>query len=145
MTWDVLDWLREQTSLPLWIKGVLRGDDAKRAVDGGIAGIIVSNHGGRQLDTAIAGIDALPDVVAAVNGQCEILMDGGVRRGVDVVKAIALGANGVLLGRPPLWGLAVNGEKGVSAVLEMVQNEFENALALCGCPTVADIDRSLVV
>ncbi len=144
LSWDDVRWLQEQTRLPVWLKGILRDDDARRAVDAGVQGIIVSNHGGRQLDTAIATIDALPAIADAVGDQIEILMDGGVRRGVDVVKALALGAQAVLIGRPPLWGLAVGGGAGVAHVLEMLRFEIENALYLCGCATIADVDRSLV-
>lgn len=144
LSWDDVRWLRDQTRLPVWIKGILRADDARCAVDAGVAGIIISNHGGRQLDTAIASIDALPAIADVVSGQIEILLDSGVRRGVDVVKGIALGASGVLIGRPPLWGLAVNGEAGVTHVLELLRAEIENALYLCGCASIADIDRSLV-
>ena len=144
LTWDDVRWLRARTRLPVWLKGILRDDDARQAVDAGVAGIIVSNHGGRQLDTAIASIDALPSIAEAVAGQVEILLDGGIRRGVDAVKALALGANGVLLGRPPLWGLAVDGEAGVSHLLGLLRAEIENALFLCGCASPAKIDRSLL-
>ena len=144
LTWNDLRWLRSITKLPLVIKGVLRADDARRAVDCGIDGIIVSNHGGRQLDTAIASLDALPDVVSAVGDQTTVLMDGGIRRGVDVVKALALGAKAVLVARPTLWGLAVDGEAGASNVLALLRAEFENAMALCGCPTVDSITRDFI-
>ncbi len=127
------------------MKGVLRPDDAVRAVDAGVAAIVVSNHGGRQLDTAIAGIDALPAVAQAVGDRCEVLVDGGVRRGVDVVKALALGARAVLVGRPLLWGLAVAGEPGVADVLNMLRAEVENALALCGAPSPRDLPPNLVI
>ncbi|NWF67664.1 MAG: alpha-hydroxy-acid oxidizing protein [Chloroflexi bacterium] len=137
--WHDLDWLRGLTKMPLLVKGILRGDDAKRALDHGAAGMIVSNHGGRQLDTAITGIEALPEVVAAVGGSAAVLMDGGVRRGTDILKALALGAQGVLLGRPVLWGLAVDGEVGVGQVLDLLLAEFELALALCGCASLAEV------
>lgn len=144
LTWEDFGWLCEIANVPVWIKGVLRGDDALKAVKHGAAGIIVSNHGGRQLDTTIAPLDALPEIVAAVGDQVDMLMDGGVRRGVDVIKALALGAKAVLLGRAPLWGLAVNGEEGATDVLALLRAEIENAMVLCGCPSVNDIDQSLL-
>ncbi len=144
LSWRDLDWLRSLTRLPLVIKGIVRPDDALRAVDAGVDAIVVSNHGGRQLDTAPATIDVLPAIADAVNGRVEIYMDGGVRRGTDVVKAIALGARAVLVGRPVLWGLAVNGARGVADVLAMLRSELERAMALCGCPSVRDISRDLV-
>ncbi|MFN8371939.1 MAG: alpha-hydroxy acid oxidase [Anaerolineae bacterium] len=144
LTWDDIGWLRSLTNMPLLVKGILRGDDAKRAVDHGAAGIVVSNHGGRQLDTAVAGIDALPEVVAAVNGAVDVLVDGGIRRGTDILKALALGAKGALLGRPVLWGLTVNGEAGVGQVLEMLLAEFELAMALSGCNSIAEITPDLL-
>lgn len=144
LTWADIGWLQSITSLPIWVKGILRADDARQAVEAGVAGIIVSNHGGRQLDTAIATIDALPDVVEAVGSQVDVLMDGGVRRGTDIIKAMALGAKAVLLGRGPLWGLAVNGEAGARHVLELLRDELSNGMAQCGCPTVADIGPDLV-
>jgi 4-hydroxymandelate oxidase len=123
----------------------LRGDDAKRAVHYGVAGIIVSNHGGRQLDTAVTGIDALPEVVTAVGTYIDVLVDGGIRRGTDIVKALALGARAILVGRPVLWGLAVAGQEGVERVLAILQRELDIALALCGCASVADIGPDLLV
>ena len=145
LSWKDIDWLASKTRLPIWIKGVLRGDDAAVALDHGVEGIMVSNHGGRQLDTAIAPIDALPDVVEAVDGRCEVLVDGGVRRGTDVIKALARGARAVMLGRPVLWGLAVNGEEGVADVLEKLRLELENGMMQCGCRTLEDIGPDLVV
>ncbi len=145
LTWDDLTWLRSITPLPVWVKGILRGDDAKRAVDYGVAGIIVSNHGGRQLDTAVTGIDALPEIVAAVGTHIEVLVDGGIRRGTDIVKALALGARAILVGRPLLWGLAVAGQEGVERVLAILQRELDTTLALCGCPSVADIGPDLII
>ena len=124
---------------------MLGGDDAQRAIESGADGIVVSNHGGRQLDGAVATIDALPDVAARVAGRIPVLLDGGVRRGTDVVKALALGAAAVLIGRPYLWGLAAAGEAGVRRVLDLLRDEFELALALCGCRAVSAISRSLVV
>lgn len=144
VTWKDLAWTRSFCSLPLLIKGVVRGDDAKRAVEEGIDGIWVSNHGGRQLDTAVTGIDALPEVVAAVGPHFEVLVDGGIRRGTDIVKALALGARAVLVGRPVLWGLAVAGQDGVEQVLAILKRELDNAMALCGCPSLADIGPDLI-
>ncbi|MGA7936665.1 MAG: alpha-hydroxy acid oxidase [Kovacikia sp.] len=143
LTWTDLEWLQSLSPLPLVLKGILRGDDAVRAVEYGAQGIIVSNHGGRQLDGAISSIEALPEIVAAVNGRAEVLVDGGIRRGTDVLKALALGANAVLVGRPILWGLAVAGSAGVQHVLEILQNEFDLAMALSGCASLQDIDSSL--
>jgi 4-hydroxymandelate oxidase len=144
LTWRDLEWLRGQTHLPVLVKGVVRGDDARLAVQHGAAGVIVSNHGGRQLDTAPATIEVLPRVVAAVEGAVPVLVDGGVRRGTDVVKALARGARAVLVGRPVLWGLAAGGEEGAVAVLEMLKAEFDLAMALCGARRVADIEPSLL-
>ena len=145
LTWADIDWLRSLTRLPVLVKGILRADDAARAVEHGVAGVVVSNHGGRQLDTAIAAVDALPEVVAAVDGRADVLLDGGVRRGIDILKALALGARAVLVGRPVLWGLAVDGEAGVERVLRMLREEFDLAMALCGCPSVDSIGRDLLV
>jgi 4-hydroxymandelate oxidase len=144
LTWESVDWLRGLTSLPLVIKGVLTGDDARLAVDHGAAGIIVSNHGGRQLDGAVATIDALPDVVEAVDGRVPVLLDGGIRRGTDVFKALALGAAAVGIGRAYLWGLAADGETGVRRVLDMLRAELEMTMVLAGCPTVAAIEQRFV-
>ena len=139
LTWESVEWLRSVTSLPILIKGILTGEDAALALAHGAAGVVVSNHGGRQLDTAIATIDALSEVVRAVAGRGPVLMDGGIRRGTDVFKALALGAQAVLVGRAYLWGLAADGEAGVSRVLDMLQKELELTMALAGCPTVAAI------
>jgi isopentenyl diphosphate isomerase/L-lactate dehydrogenase-like FMN-dependent dehydrogenase len=144
LTWESVEWLCAETSLPVLIKGVLAGPDGALAMQHGAAGVIVSNHGGRQLDGAIATIDALPAVVDAVAGRGPVLMDGGVRRGTDVLKAIALGATAVQIGRPYLWGLAADGEAGVRRVLEMLQAEFTLAMALAGCRNVDEISRDLV-
>jgi 4-hydroxymandelate oxidase len=144
LTWKDITWLRELTKMPVLVKGVLRDDDAKRAIDYGAAGIVVSNHGGRQLDGAVATMDALPEIVEAVNGAVDILVDGGVRRGTDILKAIALGAKGVLLGRPVLWGLALGGEAGVVEVLDMLLSEFDLAMALCGCNSIDEITPDLI-
>ncbi|MBD2541602.1 alpha-hydroxy acid oxidase [Coleofasciculus sp. FACHB-SPT36] len=145
LTWKDLEWLQSLSPLPLVVKGILRGDDALRAVEHGAKAVIVSNHGGRQLDGAIATIDALSEVVAAVGDTAEVLVDGGIRRGTDVLKALALGAKAVLLGRPVLWGLAVGGEAGVGHVLELLRDELDLAIALSGCAKLQDIDPSLVV
>ncbi len=144
ISWRDVEWLQGVSKLPLIIKGIVRADDARRAVEMGVRGLIVSNHGGRQLDTSPATIDALPHVVRAVSGKVEVLVDGGVRRGIDVVKALALGARAVLVGRPVLWGLAVDGEAGVERVLEILRAELGNALGLCGYSSVADVDASLL-
>lgn len=134
--WDTLDWLVESTSLPVVLKGVVRPDDALRAADHGAAAIVVSNHGGRQLDTSPATISVLPRVAQAVGSSLEVYVDGGVRRGSDVVKALALGARGVLVGRPVLWGLAWDGARGVSRVLDMLRHELRLAMALCGAQRI---------
>jgi len=144
LTWESLLWLRSITSLPILLKGILTAEDAVLAVEHGVDGIVVTNHGGRQLDTAIPSIEALPEVVEAVAGRCEVYLDGGIRRGTDVLKALALGARAVLVGRPVLWGLAVNGAEGVRHVLELLRNELELDMALAGRPTLDSIDRSLV-
>jgi 4-hydroxymandelate oxidase len=144
LSWRDLEWLRGITRLPLIIKGIVRPDDARRAVAAGAAGVVVSNHGGRQLDTAPATIQVLPHIADAVGDRAEVLLDGGVRRGTDVVKALALGARAVLLGRPILWGLAVDGQAGVERVLATVREELDRAMALCGCPRLDAISRDLV-
>ena len=144
LTWDSIAWLRGVTSLPIVIKGILTAEDAQLAAEHGVDGIVVSNHGGRQLDTALPAIEALPEVVEAVAGRCEVYMDGGIRRGTDVLKALALGARAVLLGRPVLWGLAANGAAGVRHVLEMLRDELELAMVLSGRPTLVSINRTLV-
>src|SRR2546421_3038803 len=144
ITWEDLDWLRSLTSLPIILKGILTAEDALLAVEHGIDGLVVSNHGGRQLDSVQASIEALPEVVEAAGGRCEIYLDGGIRRGTDILKALALGARAVLIGRPILWGLAANGLEGVSHVLELLRAELELAMSLAGCPTLSIIDRSLL-
>ncbi|MEJ7600815.1 MAG: alpha-hydroxy acid oxidase [Kofleriaceae bacterium] len=144
LSWDAIAWLRSITKLPLLVKGIVRADDAVRAIEHGAAGIVVSNHGGRQLDASPATIDVLARIADAVAGRGEILLDGGVRRGTDVVKALALGARAVLLGRPILWGLAAAGRTGVAGVLEALRRELDLAFALCGCPDVASVTRDLV-
>jgi 4-hydroxymandelate oxidase len=144
LTWKDLAWLRSVSKLPLVLKGIVRADDARRAVDAGVDAIVVSNHGGRQLDTSPATIDALPRVTDAVAGRCEVFVDGGVRRGTDVLKALAFGARAVLLGRPVLWGLAIDGRAGVENVLDVLRREIDLAMALAGCATVGDVTRDLV-
>jgi isopentenyl diphosphate isomerase/L-lactate dehydrogenase-like FMN-dependent dehydrogenase len=143
-TWQDLDWLRSLSPLPIILKGILTAEDALLAVKYGVEGIIVSNHGGRQLDGVLASIEALPEIVEVVGQHCEIYMDGGIRRGTDILKALALGARAVLVGRPILWGLAVEGKEGAQHVLEILQAELELAMALAGRPTLTSIDRSLV-
>jgi 4-hydroxymandelate oxidase len=136
---DDLDWLCGCTQLPVVVKGVCRGDDARQCVEHGAKAVVVSNHGGRQLDTAPATCEVLPHVAEAVGDNCEVYVDGGIRRGSDVLKAIALGARAVLVGRPILWGLTVNGEQGAAHVLEILRRELDEAMLLCGCTTLADI------
>ncbi|GCC33195.1 2-Hydroxyacid oxidase 1 isoform X1 [Chiloscyllium punctatum] len=142
--WEDIDWLRELTKLPIVLKGILRADDAREAAKHGIDGILVSNHGARQLDCVPATIDVLAEITDAVGGKVEVFLDGGVRKGSDVLKALALGAKAVFVGRPILWGLAYQGEEGVCDVLQMLKDEFKLALALAGCRSVKEIDKSLV-
>ena len=145
LSWDDVGWIRERApGLPFVVKGVLTAEDAGLAVNAGADAIIVSNHGGRQLDWSPAGLTALPEVVDAVAGRVPVLMDGGVRRGTDVLKALAQGAAAVLVGRPLVWGLAVAGEDGVADVLRILRAEFENAMTLTGCRTVGEITPALV-
>lgn len=144
VTFADLEWACAECRLPLVVKGILNPRDAVAAVEAGAAGVIVSNHGGRQLDGSIATADALPAVVDAVAGRVPVLVDGGIRSGADVVKALAIGASGVLVVRPVIWGLVVHGAPGVEAVLNELAAEMAHAMALCGARTVADIDRSLV-
>ncbi len=144
-TWADLEWLQAQTKLPVVVKGILSAHDARRAVEAGAAGLIVSNHGGRTLDTLPATIEALPAVVEAVAKRVPVLMDGGIRRGTDVLKALALGASAVLIGRPVVYGLAASGAYGVAHVLRLLRDEFECAMALSGCRTLADIGPDLIL
>jgi isopentenyl diphosphate isomerase/L-lactate dehydrogenase-like FMN-dependent dehydrogenase len=144
LTWRDVEWVAERTQLPVLVKGVLTAEDAVLAVEHGSAGVIVSNHGGRQLDGVAAALDALPEVVDGVAGHIPVLMDGGVRRGVDVLKALALGAQAVLVGRAPLYGLAAAGEEGVREVLELLHDELRRALLLLGCASAAQVTRSHV-
>jgi isopentenyl diphosphate isomerase/L-lactate dehydrogenase-like FMN-dependent dehydrogenase len=144
VTWADLRWIRDCWRGPVVIKGVLTGDDARRAIDAGAAAISVSNHGGRQLDGVPASLRALPEVVAAVNGQVEVWMDGGIRRGTDIVKALCLGARAVLCGRAYAYGLAVSGEAGIARAIEILRADLERTLRLLGCPSTAALDQSSV-
>lgn len=139
LTWSDIGRLAERSELPVIVKGVLSGDDARLAADHGAAGVVVSNHGGRQLDTVLAGAEALPAIVDAVGDRIEVLVDGGVRRGTDVLKALALGACAVMVGRPLIWGLAVGGEAGARATLDLLVAEFDVALALAGVPRASGL------
>ena len=142
VTWADLRWIRELWKGPIIVKGVLTGDDARQAIDAGAAAISVSNHGGRQLDGVPASLRALPEVVEAVNGRIEVLMDGGIRRGTDIVKALCLGARAVLCGRAYAYGLAAAGEAGVERAIEILRTDLDRTLRLLGCPSVAELDRS---
>lgn len=144
LSWRDVEWLRGRTKLPIVIKGLLSVEDALMAADHGAAGIVVSNHGGRQLDGAPATLDVLPEIADAVGGRLEIYLDGGVRRGADILKAVALGARAVCIGRPYIWGLAADGAKGVQRVIEMLRYEFDMALGLTGKRSVAELDRSVI-
>lgn len=144
LSWRDVEWLRGLSTLPVVLKGIVRPDDALRAIDVGAAGIVVSNHGARQLDGAPATLDVLPRIADAVAGRIPVLVDGGVRWGTDVLKALALGARAVMIGRPVLWGLAVGGAEGVRTVLEIFREELSTAMALAGCSSLETIDRSLV-
>src|SRR4051794_2956072 len=145
LTWDDLPFLRERTKLPIVLKGILHADDARRAIDAGMDGILVSNHGGRQVDGAIATIDALPAIVDAVDGHVPVLLDSGVRGGADMFKALALGATAVCIGRPYLWGLAVAGEAGVREVIRNLVADFDLTMGLAGCRSVAEIGPDALV
>ncbi|XP_054051577.1 2-Hydroxyacid oxidase 1 [Rissa tridactyla] len=144
VNWEDIKWLRGLTSLPIVAKGILRADDAKEAVKIGVNGILVSNHGARQLDGVPATIDVLPEIVEAVEGKVEVFLDGGVRKGTDVLKALALGAKAVFIGRPLIWGLVYQGEEGAKEVLQMLKEEFRLAMALTGCRRVGEIGRTLI-
>jgi len=144
LSWADVDWLAAQTRLPVIVKGLVRPDDALRALDHGARAMVVSNHGGRQLDTAPATATVLPRVADAVGGAAEIYVDGGIRRGTDVIKALALGARAVLVGRPMLYGLALHGAAGATMVMDMLRAELLEGMALCGCPDLASITRDLV-
>jgi L-lactate dehydrogenase (cytochrome) len=142
--WDDLRWIHDVWRGPVIVKGVLTGEDARRAIDEGAVAVVVSNHGGRQLDGVQATLRALPEIVAAVNGQIEVLMDGGIRRGADIVKALCLGARAVLCGRAYAYGLAAAGEAGVARALEILRTDLERTMRLLGCPSIAQLDRSYI-
>jgi L-lactate dehydrogenase (cytochrome) len=144
VTWEDLRWIKKVWTGPIMVKGVLTGEDAKRAVDEGAAALVVSNHGGRQLDSVSATIRALPEVVAAVNGRIEVLMDGGIRRGADIVKAICLGARGVLIGRAYAYGLGAAGHAGVVRALQILRADLERTLRLLGCASITELNSSYV-
>jgi len=144
LSWSDLEELASKSSVPILVKGVVTAEDAVLAVEHGAEGVVVSNHGGRQLDRCIATADALAEIVDAVEGRGAVLVDGGIRRGVDIAIALALGADAALVGRPVLWGLAVDGEAGARRVLEMLRDELELALALCGCSEPAELGRAHV-
>jgi 4-hydroxymandelate oxidase len=144
LTWRTVEEIRSWSSMPLVLKGILHPDDARRAVDAGAAAVVVSTHGGRQVDRVIATPDALPAIVTAVDGACEVWVDGGIRRGLDVIVALALGATGVLVGRPFYWALAVAGRDGVKHAASLLRNELALALPLLGCSSLSEIDASLL-
>jgi 4-hydroxymandelate oxidase len=144
LNWKDIEWLRRVSDLPLIVKGIVHPEDARLATELDVAGVFVSNHGGRQLDTALTTIEALPDVVEVVDGRATVLLDGGIRRGTDIIKAIALGADAVAVGRAPLWGLAVDGEAGVGGVLAILRDELDLAMALCGCTSIDEITADLI-
>ncbi|MCA1833610.1 MAG: alpha-hydroxy acid oxidase [Actinomycetota bacterium] len=144
LSWDDVTWIQSLSPVPVILKGIVRGDDAAQAVEAGVGAVWVSNHGGRQLDTSIPTADALPDVVASVAHRVPVIVDGGVRRGTDVLKALALGADAVAVGRPALWGLASGGEDGVRRVIEMLRDELSLAMALAGCRSLSEIDAGLI-
>ncbi|PZC48691.1 MAG: 4-hydroxymandelate oxidase [Chloroflexi bacterium] len=143
-TWKDIQWLKSETELPLVAKGIMTAEDAALCAQHGIEGLIVSNHGARNVDNTLATIEVLPEIVEACQGKLEVFVDGGIRRGADVVKALALGAKAVLIGRPIFWGLAADGEEGLHRILEILKEEMEITLALCGRPTIGSIDASLV-
>lgn len=145
ITWKDIKWLQQLTHLPIILKGILTAEDAELARESGCAGVIVSNHGGRQLDTAPATIEALPEIVAAVGKDLVVMLDGGIMQGNDIFKALALGAKTVFIGRPALWGLATNGQAGVEQLLSLMKDDFEITMKLTGCPTLADIKSTMVV
>lgn len=145
LCWDDIRWLQSITNLPIVVKGILTAEDAIKAVSLRVKGIMVSNHGARQIDTCPATIEVLPEIAKAVGGKCDIYLDGGIRCGIDIFKAVALGAKMVFIGRPALWGLAHSGEEGVKKVLDILITEFKDSCALAGCPTVEDIRNNKVV
>jgi lactate 2-monooxygenase len=144
LTWESLEWLRGTTSLPIVLKGILHPDDAREARERGVDGIVVSNHGGRQIDGALASLDALPPIVDAVGEEMTVMLDSGIRSGADIFKALAIGADAVLVGRPYLWGLALDGQTGVETVLRGLLAELDLTMALCGLTRTAEIDRGVI-
>uniref|UniRef100_A0A8C6ULW0 (S)-2-hydroxy-acid oxidase n=1 Tax=Neogobius melanostomus TaxID=47308 RepID=A0A8C6ULW0_9GOBI len=144
LSWEDVLWLKAHTQLPVILKGILSAEDARQAVDCGVDGILVSNHGARQLDGVPATLDVLSEVVQAVAGRCDVYLDGGVRKGTDVLKALALGAKAVFIGRPVLWGLACQGEQGVTELLTMLKEELRLAMALAGCRSLSEVSKALV-
>ncbi len=144
ITWSDIEWLHKLTSLPIILKGIMTFEDAQLAVEHGVAGLVVSNHGGRQLDGTLPTVEALPEIIEAVDNKVEVYLDGGIRRGTDVIKAIALGAKAVLLGRAYLWELAVDGQQGVESILGIFKAEIDCAMAQSGCKSISDIDRSVI-
>jgi L-lactate dehydrogenase (cytochrome) len=144
VTWDDFRWIRDAWQGPVVVKGIHTGDDARRAMDAGVDAVIVSNHGGRQLDGVAASLRALPEVIAAVNGRVEVLMDGGIRRGSDIVKALCLGARAVLVGRAYAWGLGAAGGPGVDRAIEILSDDVVRTLHLLGCPSVSHLDASFI-
>ena len=144
LSWEDVAWLHEVSSLPIVLKGILRADDAARAAAEGVAGVVVSNHGGRQLDSTPPALEVLPEIHDAVGDRIEVFVDGGIRRGSDVLKALALGARAVLVGRPIVWGLAVAGSEGVESILGLLTDELELAMGLCGASNVEQISRDLL-
>ena len=144
-TWKDLEWIKGETDLPIIAKGVMTGEDVEECAKAGADAVVVSNHGGRHIDNTLATIEVLPEAVAAADGKLEVFLDGGIRRGADVVKAIALGAKAVLIGRPFLWGLAVEGERGVIRVLDILREEIEITMAKCGRPNIVGIDATIMV
>ncbi len=144
ISWHDIDWLKSITNLPLILKGIMHPKDAAIALENGVDGIIVSNHGGRQIDTVPATINVLPSIVEVVDGQVPVLIDGGIRRGTDVLKALAFGAQAVCVGRPVVWGLAVGGQGGVQEVLNILRSELELTAKLCGCKSISDIGKEII-
>lgn len=145
LTWsEAINWLRSQTSLKIIVKGILTAEDALLAIEHGVDAIVVSNHGGRQLDSVSSTIEALPEIVAAVRGRIPVILDGGIRTGSDVFKALALGADFTLIGRPVLWGLSHSGQKGVEAVLNILERELTRTMTLAGVKNIGEIQRDLL-
>jgi isopentenyl diphosphate isomerase/L-lactate dehydrogenase-like FMN-dependent dehydrogenase len=144
LSWKDIDWLCARSKIPVLLKGVMHPGDARLAIEHGAAGVIVSNHGARQLDTVPATIDVLPAIAEAVDGKIEVLVDGGIRRGTDVFKAIALGAKAVAVGRPIIWGLAVDGQAGAKRILDLLRKDFELTMKLCGCTSLKEITKDLI-